>query len=59
MQSARSRYTVDIFELQLIQRDHAVREGYSCAFAAKLFLLVHGLRQYDLWSLVRSVRLRR
>ena len=31
-------------ELQRIQRDHPVRKGYSCAFAPKLFLLVHGLR---------------
>ena len=36
-----SRYS----ELQRIQRDHSDRKGYSCAFAAKLFLLVHGLRQ--------------
>ena len=39
-----SRYS----ELQSIQRDHSDQKGYSCAFAAKLFLLVHGLRQQDL-----------
>ena len=35
-----SRY----YELHRIQRDHSDRKRYSCAFAAKLFLLVHGLR---------------
>ena len=32
------------FERQWIQRDHPVRKGYRCAFAAKLFLLGRGLR---------------
>ena len=46
-------------ELQKKQRDHPVRKGYSCAFAPKLFLLVHCLRWEDFWNRVRSVRLRR